>query len=207
MTSTVRTFRQLTLAGICGVIGISLGACRCDEQPGAALETDSEVGKAKQANLLSFPEQLHVEDAAVNDFVIQAMNTCAGGDYQAFRLLWSAREEPLPRSEFEQGWQAVQEIRILALQQVMLAPGSDSDADALRGVYAVLAEVRLDPTHPAAQGNPHREVVLMIVREHDAWRLGRAPQSMRDWIKERTGQGTPVEKAPASEPAGDNAPG
>ena len=45
-----------------------------------------------------FPPQTQADDPAVNDFVLRATQTCAEGDYAAFRLLWSAREEPLAES-------------------------------------------------------------------------------------------------------------
>ncbi|MFQ5590622.1 MAG: hypothetical protein ACE5HE_05630, partial [Phycisphaerae bacterium] len=50
--------------------------------------------------------------------------------------------------------------------------------------YAIYAEVQLDPSQPAGRQEPRRQVVLAIIREHEAWRLTRAPESMRVWIKD-----------------------
>ena len=139
----------------------------------------------KPADLLVFPSALQTEDVSVNAFVKSAMMDCAGGDYDVFRLLWSAREDPLPRGEYEQGWQAAREIRIRALEKVMLSADPTRGRDEDETVYVILANVSLDPTHRAGHREANREVVLMLVREHDTWRLARAPKKMRTWIKER----------------------
>ena len=197
---------QLALAGVCGLITLSVGACRCDNKPEPSSPTDTQPVEPPQKSFLHFPDDLHVEDDAINDFVTRAMNSCAGGDYQTFRLLWSARKEPLPRSEYEQGWQAIQEIRIRALQEVILAAEPPSTADTGENVYVILAEVRLDPTHPAAKDEPRRDLVLMLVLEHGEWRLAQAPKSMRAWIKERSRESDPPDSLPRLEPAGEAAP-
>ncbi len=154
----------------------------------------------QQDSLLVFPDSLYVEDASVNAFVRRAMDVCGRGEYEAFRLLWSTREDPLTRADFETGWQAVQEIRIRALEHVLLAADNSADAAAeKRPAYAVFAEVQLDPNLPAGQREPHREVVLMVVREREEWRLGHAPKSVRTWLKERIGGSPPPPDNLASE--------
>jgi len=158
--------------------------CRRDEdvvQKGAP----ANIAQKKPADLLVFPSALQTEDISVNAFVKRAMMDCAGGDYDVFRLLWSAREDPLPRGEYEQGWQAAREIRIRALEKVVLSADPTRGRDQDETVYVILANVSLDPTHRAGQREANREVVLMLVREHDTWRLARAPKKMRTWIKER----------------------
>jgi hypothetical protein len=139
----------------------------------------------KPANILFFPDEFHVGDETVNDFVRRAMADCASGDYQKFRLLWSTREEPLPRGEYDQGWQAVQEIRIRALQEVILAADPERGRKEDQTVYGLAADVSLDPAHRAGKKEPSREVVLMVVSEQGSWRLARPPKAMRDWIKQR----------------------
>jgi hypothetical protein len=151
----------------------------------------------KPADVLLFPEALRVADAGVNEFVTTAMAACAKGDYEAFRLLWSARESPLPRDEFEQGWNAAKKIEICALQKGLLEPEPAAGRETAETVYALLAEVTLDPTHPAGKKEPKREAVLMLTREHDQWRIARAPKPMRDWIKSRLAPPAPDTKSSA----------
>ncbi len=159
-------------------------ACRRDPDEAAA-GRQADTGQQIVKQLLIFPDAVRVQDASINDFLERAMKDCAGGDYDRFRLLWSARQEPLPRDEFEQGWQAVRQIRIRTLQKVILAPDPDRNLDRGESVYAFLADVTLDPMHRAGQREPNREVVLMILREHEQWRLASAPKPMRKWIKEQ----------------------
>jgi len=132
---------------------------------------------------LQFPIDLTVEDDSVNEFVTHAMLTATSGDYEAFRLLWSAREEPMPREEFLQGWDAVQQVRVRALQKIVISaehrPEGFSDTD----TYAVYVEVALDPEHRAAKEKATREAILVLVREGDRWALMRAPKAVRDWLR------------------------
>ncbi len=137
----------------------------------------------RQAVQLVFPDALRVDDQTVNDFVQRAIEDCARGEYEAFRLLWSVREEPLPREEYEEGWQAIQSIRILALEKIFLAPGAGGDAERAVLAYALAMHVALDPTHRAAKREPQRDVVLLLIREHDEWRISRAPKGVRTWIE------------------------
>lgn len=157
--------------------------CRQDSSP-AIGSSEVEVDPAVKArDVLIFPDTLKVEDAQVNAFVVEAMTVCAAGDYDRFRLLWSVREEPLPRHEYERGWQAVEEIRLRVLQQVALAADAEAGRDQEELVYLMFATVSLDPQHPAAQDKPIRDVVLILVQERDTWRLAGAPRSMRAWVK------------------------
>lgn len=152
-----------------------------------------DVAARRRPDLLRFPADLHMADASVNAFVKEAMLHCASGDYDRFRLLWSAKEEPLPRGDYEQGWQAVQKIAVRALRKVMLAADAKHRGDPSRKVYVLLAEVALDPTHRAGAREPIREVVLMIVREQGAWRLAHPPKAMRAWIKTQIKQIDPTD--------------
>lgn len=136
-----------------------------------------------RADILYFSDELGVEDESVNKFVRRAMTDCASGDYERFRLLWSAKVDPLPADEYEQGWQAVKRIEIRALQEVLLAAEASDESPQDGTAYAVLADVSLDPTHPAGQDNPLREVVLLVVKEQDGWRLANPPQAMKRWIR------------------------
>jgi len=134
---------------------------------------------------LIFPDELRVADETVNDFVAKAMSICAAGEYGAFRLLWSVRGDPLPREEFEQGWQAVQNIKVRALEKVMLDADPSAGRAESESVYALLVDVSLDPEQRAGQKKPRREVVLMLIREHEQWRLAQAPKPMREWVKKK----------------------
>ena len=195
--------KQLGFAVLmCAMLLPAYSACRRDAQVEPSPDS-ADADEQQPKTVLVFPNEFHVDDDSVNAFVSRTMNTCAGGEYDAFRLLWSAREDPLPRDEFEEGWKAVQEIRVRALEPARLAADPDRGFPDPRTVYAVLADVTFDPTHRAARGEPQRRVVLMLIREHDQWRLGRAPKSMRVWMTDKVEPGgvTPTTTNP-DHPAG-----
>ena len=191
-------FRKAIVIGLF-VAGIT-PVCRRDEpEKTTAAASSSDAAKSQRPNLLIFPDELRVADSTVNEYVAKAMTTCAAGDYEAFRLLWSARETPLPREEFEQGWQAVQNIHVRALEKVMLDADPSAGRTEPEMVYALLIEVALDPAQKVGQKESHRLVVLMLTREHEQWRLATAPKPMREWVKKKIAEAS-VDSAPSTIP-------
>lgn len=181
-------FSIITVAAVLLCVGM---ACRRD-QADSAVSTPTDDPKPSVEDLLIFPEEMQVADESVNEFVARAMTVCAAGRYEDFRLLWSARDQPLSRGEYEMGWQAVREIRIRALERVRLGPDSTRGGEDGEFVYVILAGVSLDPTQSAGGQEPNREAVLMAIREQDDWRLARAPKKMREWIRDRFKPGAGV---------------
>ncbi len=183
-TAAASAIRKVILTGL--FVVLITPACRRDEpEKTSAAASSSDAAKSKQPNLLVFPDEIRVADSTVNEFVTKAMTTCGAGQYEAFRLLWSARETPLPREEFEQGWQAVQNIQVRALEMVMLDADSSAGRTEPESVYTLLIEVALDPAQKVGQKAPQRLVVLMLTREHEQWRLATAPKPMREWVKKK----------------------
>lgn len=181
-------------------VAVMTPACRRNEpEKTSAADSSSDAAKSQRPNLLIFPDELRVTDSTVNEYVVKAMTTCAVGEYEAFRLLWSARETPLPREEFEQGWQAVQNIQVRALEQVLLDADPSADRTQPETVYALLIEVALDPAQKVGQKEPRRLVVLMLTREHEQWRLATAPKPMREWVKKIIAEPS-VDGAPSTVP-------
>ena len=164
--------------------GLLLG-CRPDSDSSHRDDDADEVQPVSARAVLNFPQELMVADATVNEFVTEAMKTCAGGDYDSFRLLWSAREELITKREYERGWRAVLSMDIRALKEVKLAPDAARGETETRTVYAVLAHVAFDPAQTADQQDVERQVVLVVLREHNAWRLGKAPRDLRTWLTEK----------------------
>lgn len=167
-------------------------SCRRDQADSDAPSPLPAAEEKEPTSVLVFPEQLRIDDESVNRFVARAMTTCASGEYDAFRLLWSAREQPLPRSEYERGWQAVRKIQIRLVQKVELtqAPHKGSadtqptDAEP-ETAYVLYAAVHLDPTFQAGRRKSDRDVILLIRKEQQSWRLARANKKMRGWIKKK----------------------
>lgn len=146
---------------------------------GLACEKPAPVEKipTPEPELIVFPPHLRVDDPAVNDFVEHTMRTCVSGDYDAFRLLWSVKSEPMGRRDFERGWQAVRQIRVDAL--VPFRNGADGP---LR--YYIEASVELDP----AADPPTRNVQLVAVSEDSQWRLAKPSKTQLDKIAQAVAQ-------------------
>jgi hypothetical protein len=186
------------------LIAVLPAACRRPPGHEANTTTSVDSGKAKPAELLEFPKEMLVSDTSVNDFVTKAMIVCATGDYEAFRLLWTARENPLPREEFEQGWNAVERIEVRALQEARLEADPAAGRETHQTVYVLLVDVSLDASQRAGQKEPLRHVVLMLTRENGEWRLARPPKAMREWVKKKAApepsmsdtRVAPVQRAP-----------
>jgi hypothetical protein len=115
-----------------------------------------------------FASDAYSKDPTVNAFVREAIEICIRGDYEAFRLLWSAREEPLTEQEFLRGWRAVQRVTIQQITEMQTPAGEI--------VYGVRGQVELDPDEVP---EPVRDIVLVLVGENDQWRIRRAPGGVR----------------------------
>lgn len=166
------------------LVGV-LAGCRPGNDSRSPDEVSDEVQAEAPRAVLTFPPELKVADETVNEFVTEAMHTCANGDYDSFRLLWSAREELITKREYERGWKAVLRMDIRALEEVKLAPDPARDETEPRTVYAIFAYVEFDPAQTVDQQDVERQVVLIVQREHDAWRLGKAPRGLRTWLTEK----------------------
>ncbi|MCK4657910.1 MAG: hypothetical protein KAV82_00170 [Phycisphaerae bacterium] len=147
------------------LIAAGIGACERKPQPPARLPPP-----VIDESLIDFPPEMHADDPVVNQFVGQVIETCVKGDYEKFRLLWTVREDPFPRQEFQRGWNALQKLRVLALQKMKTSKG--------QYLYSLHVRAEFDDTVP----EPQKELVLLIVKEDDQWRLANAPAHHRKKI-------------------------
>ena len=169
---------RLARFAMCAVLACALVAgCRRTENNLPAPEPEPEAAREE---FIAFPSELHAADADINEFVMQALRTCLAGDYEAFRLLWTAKQEPVARAQFDFGAYAVKQIRVLALER--LRDQADDSA-----IYLFCVRIEFDLERMPAEVEPSRTVVLMALWEADAWRLARAPKELRHWILARAG--------------------
>jgi hypothetical protein len=187
-TARIRVF-ALPAAAVIFPLCIATGGCSPDEQnePSA-----SPVATLRATGPIEFPDGLRVDDPTVNEFILKAIETCVSGDYEAFRLLWTARQDPLSEQEFKRGWAAVQKVRIDNIRPFRTPEGEI--------VYAARAHVQLDP---AEVPEPDRDIVLLLVKESEQWRLAPAPPSVREELKKFTASAAetqPNGETPATQP-------
>ena len=152
----------------------TIGGCSRDEP-----EAHSAATPQPKVEVV-FPQAVEVDDATVNDFVRTTIDACASAEYERFRALWGATEEPFTREQFERGWQTARRIEVHAIQP-MRQPKDGSI------LYYVHASVELSPQ----VREPKREVVLLIVKQSGRWRLAQAPDNLRKHVlkKETTESG------------------
>ncbi len=183
--------------GVCCILPLlAVYGCKEGDKPSATAQLEKSAPKS--TDILIFPSELRVKDESANIFLSRAMKTCGDGEYESFRSLWSVTEDPLPRGDFDQGWHAVQEIRIRAFQQVFLEGGRDGKQPKGETVYVVFADVSLDPEHRAGEREPNREAALMLVQEKNEWRLAKAPAKIRKWVKNLAQEPRELPSPPAS---------
>ena len=179
---------QLVMGALAAVL-VAPG-CGKEEPEGPKLTpTPSPVG------LVDFPAELRAADPSVNDFLCEAFQTCASRDYEAFRLLWSVREDPISEQEFIRGWQTDPRVSIKDLKKMRTPEGAT--------VYAVRALVEFDP---GTVLEPNRDIVLLLVKENGKWRVAGAPRSLTKAMKSDaqpdSDAGRPTDTAPATQPTG-----
>ena len=157
------------------LLAAGVGGCEREEIPAA------EPVPPPEPQILDFPAELRAQDESVNLFIRDVIDTCASGDYDAFRMLWSARDDPFPRDQFHRAWQSVQKVTVKALRPLV----NPNDGSTL---YAVRAWVELDPT----VREPQRDVVILLTWENNQWRLTVPPEGLSDELFET--------EAPTSQP-------
>ncbi len=153
-----RPFRIGLAFAVAVSAAVGIVACERESQPSAG-----PPAALTEKSPIDFPMEVQADDPAVNQFVRQITEICVEGDYERFRLLWAVREDPFPRREFERGWKALNKVRVIALQKMKTKTGEY--------LYYLHARVELDESVP----EPEREVVLLIIKENDQWRLAKAP--------------------------------
>jgi len=148
---------------------------------------------AQRKAIVDFPADMQPDDPSVTAFIRNVIDTCVTGDYDAFRLLWSAREDPYPRDAFERGWRAVQRVTFVHVKKFRRRAEADI-------AYGVHAHVELDDS----VSEPRREVVFLIIHEAGQWRLARPPAGLSEQLAGTPGAASDEAGAatqPASQPA------
>jgi len=141
------------------------------ERETASQEADAR-SSGKAAAVVDFPESVHADDPAVNAFVLKAIDACLAEDYDAFRLLWTALEQPLGEQEFRKGFAATRKVAILELAK------RRTRADEI--VYVVHCLVEFEP---GAVPEPTRDIVMLLRKENDKWRIAKAPSKETQALK------------------------
>jgi hypothetical protein len=166
----------------------------------------------KRPNIV-FPESVRTPDLSLNRFVDRFARVCVQGKYPDLRLMLSSRSgDPLVARRFESMFNALKQVRILALEKMPTVPDVEGP------VYLMKAEYVLED-FAVSKARKTELVRLAIAREEGNWRIGPIPRSVlarleayRASTSQPDGEGVPttgpVTTAPALETlkAGANRP-
>lgn len=122
-------------------------------------------------------------DTFVRDFV----ELCLKGDYDGFRLCWTAYSQPISSSRFRAMWGMAEEI---VITQITAVPGKKGKA------YLVKVSATLSPKAKSQ----HRDVEVLVISEDGKWVIAPAPRAEPD---EKNLPSIPVtDTIPSSQPVG-----
>jgi hypothetical protein len=197
--------RSVLVLVIAGAFAAGIPACEDESAEPDSGEFDEFVRDPVQTQgeppTIEFPASARVEDDSVNQFIEDLLKHCRDGDYGLYRLAVSTRYEPLSREQFQRAWYAVKTVRIRDIIKVYdpathpIDPSNPHFRDEYRHpIYCVHATIELREDHH----RPVREVIVLIVRENDEWKLG--PPASLGLKRKIIGDDTAVEDMVAPPP-------
>lgn len=187
--------------GVSLLVTVAFVGCRdsSDAPTDAGVDRDplSEIHGAVKP-IVVFPVEHQQPDASVNQFIRDALQTCAEGDYDGFRQLFSLRLPPPGPTQFQLIWRNVKEVVIKSVHQHPKLPNE---------YYAhVVVKLRQRDRRDRLE----RDVVVAVQKEENQWRLAEAPAEIIRQIlvadsqpSTRPAEGVGSPGRPATRPAND----
>jgi hypothetical protein len=135
-----------------------------------------------------FPEKARTNDLSLNRFVDRFARVCVEAKYSDFRLMLSSKTgDPIVASRFESMFNALKQVRILAIDRM-------PDVPALGGpVYVMSVEYDLDPS-VVRKGESTERRRIAITKENGEWRIGPVPHDLLVKVE----QSAPTTSQPAT---------
>ena len=145
----------------------------------------------KRPNIV-FPESVRTPDLSLNRFVDRFARVCVQGKYEDLRLMLSKRSgDPLVARRFQSMFNALKQVRIIALERLPAAPDVEGPVYLMKAEY-VLEDFAVSKTRKTEQ------VRLGIAREDGSWRIGPIPRSIQAQLE--------AYQAGTTQPAGESVP-
>lgn len=199
MFAMKRTALLWLAAGAAG----TFAGCECGKEGGSKpQDTVERTVSLDQPELpkpvVEFPESLQCSDPTVNAFIREALQTCVDGQYESFRSLFGTSYTPTGYEDFERLWKRVFSIRVAGLTQAAENPPR------------YYMQVGVTYREEDRRGRSEREVIVMIYREGDHWRLAPAPSEALERFEALTTQPADQEdeiQAPSAKGDGTSASG
>jgi hypothetical protein len=115
---------------------------------------------------VSFAPGVTSGNEQVNAFVGNFIELCRRGDYEQYRLCWTAYGTPISGERFQHMWGFARKVVITQITPV------PETAKAMQPAYLIKARVELDPKAKIAG----KDVELMVQREDNRWAIAPAPR-------------------------------
>jgi hypothetical protein len=129
------------------------------------------VNRDKRPDIV-FPESVRTPDLSLNRFVDRFARICMQAKYADLRLMLSSRGgDPLVARRFESMFNALKQVRIIALEKMPSVPDVEGP------VYLMRAEYVLEDFAVTKAGKTE-QVKLAIAKEEGNWRIGPIPRSV-----------------------------
>jgi hypothetical protein len=172
---SVRRFALLGLALLALVLVATVAAVMLSDDPllaeGEVFPEEVVINTERRPDIV-FPESVRTTDLSLNRFVDRFARVCMQGRYSDLRLMLSSRSgDPIVARRFESMFNALKQVRIIALQKLPNVRGLDDP------VYLMKAEYLLE-NYAAAKERATEHVRLAIAKEDGNWRIGPIPRDL-----------------------------
>lgn len=107
-------------------------------------------------------------NAEVDAFITRFIDLCRRGDYEQYRLCWTAYYTPVSGERFRSMWEFARNV---VISEITPVPQTSKAADP---AYLIKARVELDPHSKARIAS--KDVELMVQWEDNRWAIAPAPR-------------------------------
>lgn len=121
----------------------------------------------------------------VDAFVDSFIGLCRRGQYEQYRLCWTAYGTPVSSDRFAAMWKSARKVVITQILPVA------ENVKVMHPAYVIKATVELDPKAKI----PTKDVEVMVQWEENRWAIAPAPR-----LEPESAPGSVTETAPASQP-------
>lgn len=136
-----------------------------------------------------FPESSRTFDLSLNQFVDRFARVCMEGKYADFRLMLSTKRPPILPPRFESNFNALKQVRILALEKLPDVPGTAGPIFLMQAGYEL-------KDFAVRRGERTKQVHVAVTQEDGQWRIGPIPHEAMMRLKAyRQAQSQPAEEA------------
>lgn len=151
------------LLAVSGVLVIVFAAVWVNARSAGGPNAQNPAGKTPPK--VTFAEGVRSGNAGLDDFIQNFIEVCLRGDYDQYRLCWTAYSPPISSSQFRTIWDMAEHIVITRIASL---PGK------ARGkAYLVKASATLNPRAKVQ----HKDVELLVLWEDGKWVIAPAPHS------------------------------